>query len=63
MSKTNEWEVLRREFDAVTHNDSAESIEDIFDAQFRRRFADLINQIAQPDRTTSSIDWRQRQRS
>jgi hypothetical protein len=61
VSKTSEWELLRRQFDALTHDESVESIE--FDAQFRRRFADLINQIAQPDSTTHSIDWRQRQRS
>jgi hypothetical protein len=64
VSKTNEWKLLRRQFDALTHdNESVESIEDIFDAQFRRRFTDLINQIAQPDSTTGSIEWRQRQRS
>ena len=61
--ETNEWELLRRQFDAVTHNETVESIEDIFDAQFRRRFTDLINQIAKPDSTTRSIDGRQRQRS
>jgi hypothetical protein len=61
--KTNEFELLKREFDALTHDPSEESIEDVFDAQFRRRFVELINQIAQPDRTTGSIDWRQRQRS
>ncbi len=61
--KTNEFELLRREFDALTHDASEESIEEVFDAQFRRRFVELINQIAQPDRTTGSIDWRQRQRS
>ncbi len=49
VAKTGEWESLRRQFDATTHNESVESIEDIFDALFRRRFADLINQIAQPD--------------
>ena len=58
-----QWESLRRQFDALTHDESVESIEDIFDAQFRRRFTDLINQIAQPDSTTRSIDWRQRERS
>jgi len=63
VSKTNEWELLRRQFDALTHNETVESIEDIFDAQFRRRFTDLINQIARPDSTTGSIDGRQRQRS
>ena len=59
----NEWELLRRQFDALTHDESVESIEDIFDAQFRRRFADLINQVAHPDSISRSIDWRQRQRS
>jgi hypothetical protein len=63
VSKTNEWELLRRQFDTLAHDESAESIEDIFDTQFRRRFTDLINQIAQPDSTTRSIDGRQRQRS
>jgi len=62
VSKTNEWELLRRQFDALTHDDSVECIEEIFDAQFRRRFADLINQIAQPDSATHSADWRQRHR-
>jgi hypothetical protein len=61
--KTNEWELIRRQFYALTHDDNVESIEDIFDAQFRRRFTDLINQIAQPDSPTRSIDGRQRQRS
>lgn len=59
VSKTNEWELLRRQFDALTH-ESAESIEDVFDAQFRRRFVELINQIAQPDRTIGAIERRQR---
>lgn len=61
VSKTKEWELLRRQ--ALTHDERVESIEDIFDAQFRRRFTDLINQIAQPDSTARSIDGRQRQRS
>ena len=63
MSKKNEWELLRRQFDALTHDETVESIEDIFDAQFRRRFTNLMNQIAQPDSTSRSIDGRQRQRS
>jgi len=62
VSKANEWELIRRQFDALTYDESVESIEDIFDAQFRRRFTDLINQIAQPDSMTGSIDSRPRQR-
>lgn len=63
MATPNEWELLRQHFDATTHDESFEGIEEIFDAQFRRRFADLINQIAQPDSPGRHIDWRPRQRS
>jgi hypothetical protein len=63
VSKANEWELLRRQFDALTHDESVESIEDILDAQFRRRFVNLINQITEPESTTRSMDLRQRQRS
>ena len=63
MSKANEWELLKRQFDALALDESVESIEDIFDAQFRRRFSDLINQVLHPDSISRSIDWRQRQRS
>jgi hypothetical protein len=38
VSKINEWELLKDRFDALTHDDSAERIEEIFDAQCRRRF-------------------------
>jgi hypothetical protein len=39
MSKANEWDLLKRQFDALTHDDSVgcvESIDEIFDVQFRR---------------------------
>ena len=43
--KTNEWSLLERQFDALRHDESvgAESIDEIFDVQFRRRFSELIN--------------------
>ena len=47
MSKANEWELLRRQFDALTPDESVESIEDILDAQFRRRFCELINRAVE----------------
>lgn len=56
---TNEWELIRRQFDALTHDESAESVEDIFDAQFRRRFVELITEIAKPERIIRSIDRHQ----
>ena len=59
MSKANEWELLKRQFDALTHDESIESIEDILDAQFRRRFTELINQIAQRN-STNVYNWPRR---
>jgi hypothetical protein len=49
MSKNNQWELLRRQFDALVHDEctSAESIDEILDLQFRRRFSELIEQTAQ----------------
>jgi len=49
MLKVNEWDLLKLDFDALMHDESvsAESIEEIFDIQFRRRFTELINQTAQ----------------
>ncbi|MGB8897348.1 MAG: hypothetical protein WCD13_24020 [Pseudolabrys sp.] len=46
--KTNEWNLLKAQFDALVHDEnvSDDSIEKILDAQFRRRFAELINRAA-----------------
>jgi hypothetical protein len=62
MSKTNEWNLLRHRFDELAQDESAggESIEEIFDVQFRRRFAELINQTAERNSTTFYIDWSRR---
>ena len=62
MSKTNEWDLLKHQFDALVHDESvgAESIDEILDVQFRRRFAELINQTAQRNSTTSYINWSRR---
>ena len=51
--KTNEWNLLKHQFDALVHDESvgAESIDEIFDVQFRRRFTELINQTAQRNST------------
>ena len=59
MSKTNEWDLLKNQFDALLHEEAvgAESIDEIFDVQFRLRFAELINQTAQRNSTTGYIDW------
>jgi hypothetical protein len=45
--KTNEWNLLKHQFEALVHDESvgADSIEEILDVQFRRRFAELINRV------------------
>jgi hypothetical protein len=47
--KLNEWNLLRDQFDALVREGS--DIEDIIDAEFRRRFAELINRVMEPERT------------
>ena len=62
MLKANEWDLLKRQFDALMHDDSvAESIDEILDVQFRRRFTQLINQTAQRNSTTIGYNWPRRQ--
>ena len=48
MSKANEWDLLKRQFDALVRDESADadSIEKVLDDQVRRRFAEVINQAA-----------------
>ena len=66
MLKANEWDLLKRQFDALMHDDDdnvAESIDEIFDVQFRRRFIELINQTAQRNSTTIGYNWPRYQRA
>jgi hypothetical protein len=62
MMQTNEWDLLKRQFDALVHDESggAESIEKIFDVRFSRRFSELINQTAERNNRTGYIDWSRR---
>ena len=63
MSKTNEWSLLKCQFDALAHEKGVgpDSIEKIFDMEFRRRFSELVNRtrgLSRQNRTsalTSSI--------
>ena len=62
MSNANEWDLLKRQFDALMHpihpeSAGAESIDEIFDVEFRRRFAELINQTAQRNSTSVGYNW------
>ena len=54
MSKTNEWDLLKHQFEALVQNESVDpdSIEKVLDDQVRRRFAELINRAA--DRRSST---------
>ena len=55
--KTNEWSLLERQFDALAHEKSApDSVEEIFDMEFRRRFSELINQTARRN-STNVYNW------
>ena len=43
-----DWNLLKQQFDELVHDESAatDSIEKVLDAEFHRRFAELINRIA-----------------
>ena len=46
--RTEKWNLLKQQFDELVHDESvaADSIEKILDAEFHRRFAELINRVA-----------------
>jgi hypothetical protein len=48
VSKTNEWDLLKHQFEALVHDESVDpdSIEKVLDDQVSRRFAELINRTA-----------------
>jgi hypothetical protein len=58
--KPNEWSSLKDQFDALVHDEGvgADSIEKTFDVQFRRRFAELINRVADQSRIGTSVSSR-----
>ena len=61
-SDTNEWGLLKDQFDVLVHDESvrSDSAENIFDDQFYRRFAELINGVMERNSKTSYIDWSRR---
>jgi hypothetical protein len=56
--ETNEWNFVKRQFDALVRGEDveADSIEKTFDAQIRRRFAELINRAAGPSKQNRNTD-------
>ena len=59
---TNEWGLLKDQFDVLVHDESVRSdnIENIFDDQFYRRFAELINRVIERNSKTGYTDWSRR---
>ena len=57
--KMNDWNLLKDEFDILTHDESV-GIEEIFDVQFCRRFTEVINRVAERNSTTGYVDWSRR---
>jgi hypothetical protein len=53
-----EWKLLREQFQTLV-GETPDNIEDIFDVQFRRRFTELINQIARRN-STGRYNWPRR---
>ena len=45
--KTNEWNLLKDQFDALVYGESAheDSVEKLFDDQIRRRFGEWISRV------------------
>ena len=61
MSKANEWELIKRQFDALMQDENvAESIDKILDVQFRHRFTELMDQTAQRNSASVGYHWPRR---
>jgi len=50
MSKTNEWNLLKRRFDELARDDIAGRDRIELDADFHRRFAELMNRVCGPSK-------------
>ena len=61
-SDTNEWGLLKEQFDVLVHDESvrSDSTENIFDDQFYRRFTEMINGVMERNNKTGYIDWSRR---
>ena len=56
MSETNEWNLLKRQFDERARDDSAGPDIIELDADFHRRFAELMNRVCGPSRYYQNPD-------
>jgi hypothetical protein len=57
--KMSEWNALKDRFDVQAH-DECDGVEKIFDDQFRRRFTEVINRVAERNSKTGYVDWSRR---
>ena len=56
MLKTDEWNLLKRQFDALARDDSAGHDRIELDADFHRRFAQLMNRVCGPSKYYQKAD-------
>jgi hypothetical protein len=56
MSKTNEWNLLKRRFDELARDDIAGRDRIELDADFHRRFAELMNRVCGPSKYYQKAD-------
>jgi hypothetical protein len=56
MSKTNEWNLLKRHFDELARDDSADADVIELDADFHRRFTQLMNRVCGPSKYYQKAD-------
>ena len=60
--KMSELTLLKDQFDLLAQDESvgSDSIEKIFDDQFRHRFTEVINRVVERNSTTGYVDWSRR---
>ena len=44
-----DWNLLKQQFDELVHDESAGAV-NLFDAEFQRRFAELMNRVCGPSK-------------
>ena len=50
-----DWNLLKQQFDELVHDESAGAV-NLFDAEFHRRFAELMNRVCGPSKYYQKAD-------
>ena len=50
-----EWKLLKQQFDELVHDESSAAV-NLFDAEFHRRFAELMNRVCGPSKYYQKAD-------